>query len=99
MLSTCKECIGITPTRLPFGAWPEFATDEWGRISNFIISLSRTPYMGRAFILVLQHKDINSSQSVERLKVKTTSLLEKAMSLSVYEFMVLLLHRLVGECE
>lgn len=55
--------------------------------------------MGRAFILVLQHKDINSSQSVERLKVKTTSLLEKAMGLSVYEFMVLLLHRLVGECE
>ena len=55
--------------------------------------------MGRAFILVLQHKDINSSQSVERLKVKTTSLLEKMMGLSVYEFMGLLLHRLVGECE
>ena len=55
--------------------------------------------MGRAFILVLQHKDINSSQSVERLKVKTTSLLEKAMGLSVYEFMGLLLDRLVGECE
>ena len=55
--------------------------------------------MSGAFILVLQHKGINSSQSVERLKVKTTSLLEKAMSLSVYEFMGLLLHGLVGECE
>ena len=55
--------------------------------------------MSGAFILVLQHKGINSSQSVERLKVKTTSLLEKAMSLSVDQFMGLLLHRLVGECE
>ena len=52
--------------------------------------------MSGAFILVLQHKGINSSQSVERLKVKTTSLLQKAMGLSVYEFMGLLLHRLVG---
>jgi len=78
---------------------PALPQTNGGRISNFIISLSSTPYMGRAFILVLQHKDINSSQSVERLKVKTTSLLEKAMGLSVYEFMGLLLDRLVGECE
>lgn len=28
-----------------------------------------------------------------------TSLLEKTMGLSVYKFMGLLLHRLVGECE
>jgi len=31
--------------------------------------------MNGAFILVLQHKDINSSQFVERLKVKITSAL------------------------
>ena len=31
--------------------------------------------MNGAFVLVLQHKDINASQIVERLKVKLTSAL------------------------
>ena len=35
--------------------------------------LCGTSYMSGVFILALQHKDINSAQFVERLKVKTTS--------------------------
>jgi len=56
-----------------FEAEPCLATGEWGRISDFIISLSCSSYMSGAFILVSQHKDINSSQSLEILKVKATS--------------------------
>ena len=51
-----------------------FATDERGIISIFIMSLSGTSYMFGAFILVLQLKGINSSQFVEMIKVKTTSM-------------------------
>ena len=64
-----------TSARLPFfEAWPCFAADEWGGISDFIVPLAGTSYMFGAFILVLQLKGINSSQFVEMLKVKTTSL-------------------------
>ena len=41
-------------------------TSQW-------VDLSYTPNMSGVFILVLQHKDINSSQSLEILKVKATS--------------------------
>ena len=47
----------MTSNRSLFETYPRFATDKWGRISNFIVSLSSTSYMGGVFILVLQHKD------------------------------------------
>jgi len=38
------------------------------------VDLSYTSNMSGVFILVLQHKDINSAQIIEILKVKTTSI-------------------------
>ena len=34
-----------------------FSTDKYGKISDFIVSLSSTSYMRGVFTLVLQHKD------------------------------------------
>ena len=56
MPPTCKECIERTPAKFPFWAKPCFVTDEWGRISDFIIYFSSTSYMDGAFILFLQTK-------------------------------------------
>ena len=81
MLSTCKECIENFRQATFFEAWPCFAADEWGGISDFIVPLAGTSYMGGEFTLVLQHKAIGSSQFVERLKARTTSLSKKAFQL------------------
>lgn len=58
---------GITSTLPPFETLPRFGTTKWGRISDFIVSLSGTSYTYRVISLVLQHKDINSPQFVEIL--------------------------------
>ena len=40
-----------------FALLPRFATDKWGWILVFIVSLFSTSYLGGVFILVLHHKD------------------------------------------
>ena len=76
-----KNVLKTSAGYLFFEAWPCFAADEWGRISDFIVLLAGTSYMGGEFTLVLQHKAIGSSQFVERLKARTTSLSKKAFQL------------------
>ena len=48
-----------------FDAQPRFDTDQWGRNSDFIVSLSSTPHMSSVFVLVLLHKD-NKLRSIYR---------------------------------
>jgi len=40
-----------------FDTQPRFDTDQWGRNSDFIVSLNSTSHLGGALILVLRHKD------------------------------------------
>ncbi len=54
-----------------------FATDKWGRISDFIVSLSTTLYRrGASLSWFYSTRIINSSQFIETFKVKTTSILK-----------------------
>ena len=45
---------GITSALPPFKTLPRFGTTKWGRISDFIVSLSGTSYTFGVIILVLQ---------------------------------------------
>ena len=54
-----------------------FATDKWGRISDFIVSLSTTLYRrGASLSWFYGTEIINYSQFIETFKVKTTSILK-----------------------
>ena len=48
-----------------FDTQPRFDTDQWGRNSDSIVSLSSTSHMGSVFVLVLLHKD-NKLRSIYR---------------------------------
>ena len=76
-----KNVLKTSAGYLFFEAWPCFVADEWGGISDFIVPLAGTSYMGGAFILVLLHKTISFSQFVEILKARTTSLSIKTFQL------------------
>jgi len=62
----------IISRRLLFKAYPRFATDKCGRISDFIVSLSIALHMERVFVLVrfCITDIISSSQFIGTLKVK-----------------------------
>ena len=62
----------IISKRLLFKAYPRFATDKCGRISDFIVSLSIVSHMERVFVLVrfCITDIISSSQFIGTLKVK-----------------------------
>ena len=62
----------IISKRLLFKAYPRFATDKCGRISDFIVSLSIALHMERVFVLVrfCITDIISSSQFIGTLKVK-----------------------------
>ena len=55
-LQLVKNALKELPPSFLFGAYPCFVTDEWGRISDFIIYFSSTSYMNGVFILFLQIK-------------------------------------------
>ena len=48
-----------------FDTQPRFDTDQWGRNSDSIVSLSSTSHMGSVFVLVLLYKD-NKLRSIYR---------------------------------
>ena len=73
-LSTCRKRMEqLLPSRLL--NTNTFCHRQFGAIFQvFIVSSSSTLCMSRMFILVLPQKKINSTQFIEPLKVKTTSL-------------------------
>ncbi|OFQ10295.1 hypothetical protein HMPREF2955_01605 [Prevotella sp. HMSC073D09] len=64
-----KHVLKVLPPGHLFEASPRFATDKCSRISEFIVSLSNTSYMGGVLILVLHHK-YNKLLSIDR-KIKS----------------------------
>ena len=52
-----KNVLKACPPGYLFETKTHFATDEWGRISDFITSLSGTSNVSGVFVLVLHHKD------------------------------------------
>ena len=68
----CFQLVENAPKKLPpgylFETKAHFATDEWGRISDFITSLSGTSNVSGVFVLVLHHKDNERLSICRKLK-------------------------------